>query len=207
MADLDKRVAQIDRAVEAATQRGRTRGAMALVQDQKGNRADLVRERQRQAEILAAMNQRMLARSQGGFTTCLVARIEANGMAAIASAGHPAPYIDGQELPLENGLPLGLIGASSYPETEFSLMLGARFTLITDGVVEAQNKGGELFGFERAAALSTRTAEEIAQAAQAFGQEDDITVLTLTLRPTPDKPIAICQEQASSPPLPESSVS
>lgn len=55
MADLDKRVAQIDRAVEAATQRGRIRGTMALVQDQKGNRADLVRERQRQAEILAAI--------------------------------------------------------------------------------------------------------------------------------------------------------
>jgi hypothetical protein len=55
VADLDKRVAQIDRAVEAATQRGPTRGAMALVQDQKGNRAGLVRERQRQAEILAAM--------------------------------------------------------------------------------------------------------------------------------------------------------
>ena len=151
-------------------------------------------------EILAAMNQRMLARSQGGFTTCLVARIEANGMAAIASAGHPAPYINGHELPLENGLPLGLNGASSYPESEVTLMPGTRVTLITDGVVEAQNKGGELFGFERAAAMSTKTAEEIARAAQAFGQEDDITVLTLTQRPISDRATAQLQVQALSAP-------
>jgi serine phosphatase RsbU (regulator of sigma subunit) len=52
--------------------------------------------------------------------------------------------------------------------------------LMTDGVVEARNATGELFGFERTAALSTESAEKIAQAAQDFGQEDDITVLTLT---------------------------
>lgn len=152
-------------------------------------------------EILAAMNQRMLARSQGGFTTCLVVRIEPNGMGAIANAGHPAPYINGHELPLENGLPLGLNGDSSYPESEISLMPGTTFTLITDGVVEAQNKGGELFGFERAAAMSTKTAEEIASAAQAFGQEDDITVLTLTRPLLADGAIAQLHLQVQSPPL------
>jgi hypothetical protein len=52
-------------------------------------------------------------------------------------------------------------------------------TLITDGVVEARNEAGELFGFERTAQFSSNTAEAIAQAAQAFGQEDDITVLTV----------------------------
>jgi hypothetical protein len=38
-----------------------------------------------------------------------------------------------------------------------------------------------LFGFERAAALSAQPAEVIAQTAQQFGQDDDITVLTVTL--------------------------
>jgi serine phosphatase RsbU (regulator of sigma subunit) len=52
-------------------------------------------------------------------------------------------------------------------------------TLLTDGVVEARNQDGELFGFERTAALSSDSAEAIAQRAQAFGQDDDITVLTV----------------------------
>jgi serine phosphatase RsbU (regulator of sigma subunit) len=51
--------------------------------------------------------------------------------------------------------------------------------LLTDGVVEARDKSGALYGFERAAALSIQTPEAIACAAQAFGQEDDITVLSL----------------------------
>jgi serine phosphatase RsbU (regulator of sigma subunit) len=52
-------------------------------------------------------------------------------------------------------------------------------TLLTDGVVEARSTAGELFGFERTATLSSNSAEAIAQRAQAFGQDDDITVLTL----------------------------
>jgi serine phosphatase RsbU (regulator of sigma subunit) len=55
---------------------------------------------------------------------------------------------------------------------------------MTDGVVEATHlTTGELFGFDRTAAISTQSAEQIAAAAQAFGQEDDITVLTLTFAP------------------------
>jgi serine phosphatase RsbU (regulator of sigma subunit) len=50
-------------------------------------------------------------------------------------------------------------------------------------VVEAQNKEGELFGFERACAISGQTAQQIADAAQRFGQEDDITILTLSFAP------------------------
>ena len=44
------------------------------------------------AEILSAMNQRMMARSHGGFTTCLVLRIESSGAVTVANAGHLAPY-------------------------------------------------------------------------------------------------------------------
>jgi serine phosphatase RsbU (regulator of sigma subunit) len=68
-------------------------------------------------EILAAMNQRMLGRSQGGFTTCLALRVDADGTVTIANAGHIAPYLAGCEVATENGLPLGLSAATEYAET------------------------------------------------------------------------------------------
>jgi sigma-B regulation protein RsbU (phosphoserine phosphatase) len=134
-------------------------------------------------EILAAMNHRMLTRSHGGFTTCLVLRADADGKLTVANAGHIAPYLAGKELDLENGLPLGLSAETTYAESTFQLRAGQQLTLLTDGVVEARDKSGALFGFERAAALSIQPAEAIAQTAQAFGQDDDITALTLTLAP------------------------
>jgi serine phosphatase RsbU (regulator of sigma subunit) len=51
--------------------------------------------------------------------------------------------------------------------------------LLSDGVVEARHKSGELFGFERVHNLSNQTAFYIADAAKTFGQEDDITVVTV----------------------------
>jgi hypothetical protein len=130
-------------------------------------------------EILAAMNQRMLARSHGGFTTCLVLRADPNGTLTIANAGHIAPYLAGKELQLKNGLPLGISADTIYSESDFPLSPEQQLTFLTDGVVEARDKFGALFGFERSASLSTQPAEAIAVAAQAFGQDDDITVLTL----------------------------
>jgi len=59
-------------------------------------------------------------------------------------------------------------------------------TLVTDGVVEARAASGELFGFERTAAIAAHPAESISRTAQDFGQDDDITVLTLT-RPAAGK--------------------
>ncbi|HWE85640.1 MAG TPA: PP2C family protein-serine/threonine phosphatase [Terracidiphilus sp.] len=135
---------------------------------------------QRPGEILTAMNQRMLTRSHGGFTTCLVLRADADGTLTIANAGHIAPYVDGEELQLENGLPLGISADTIYTESTFQLSPGKQLTLLTDGVIEARDKTGALFGFERSASLSTRGVEAIAQAAQAFGQDDDITVLSVT---------------------------
>jgi hypothetical protein len=130
-------------------------------------------------EILRAMNQRMLARTQGGFTTCLVVRADPDGKLTAANAGHLAPYCGGEELKIENGLPLGLSADTEYAEVTFQLAPGAQLTLLTDGVVEARAAGGELFGFERSRELSTATAQHIAEIAHRFGQEDDITVLTL----------------------------
>ena len=50
---------------------------------------------------------------------------------------------------------------------------------LSDGVVEAQNSEGELFGFERTQQVSNEPARYIAQTAKHFGQTDDITVVSL----------------------------
>ena len=71
-------------------------------------------------EILAAMNQRMIGRSHGGFTTCLVLRADPDGTLTIANAGHIAPYLAGKELKLENGLPLGLAAETAYSESRLN---------------------------------------------------------------------------------------
>lgn len=142
---------------------------------------------QNPSEILSAMNQRMLARSNGGFTTCLVLHIDSNGALTVANAGHIPPYVDGEELHIENGLPLGLAANSDYLDTSVQLSLGSRLTLMTDGVAEARNRNGELFGFDRARELSTQSATEIAEGAKAFGQEDDITVVCIERIPVAEK--------------------
>ena len=136
---------------------------------------------QKPNEILSAMNRRMLTRSQGGFTTCLMMRLDVDGTVTAANAGHIAPYLAGREVEMENGLPLGLEEAAEYRETTIRMHQEDRLTLLTDGVVEARNEQGELLGFERTRELSTQPAQDVAKAAQSFGQEDDITVLTLCM--------------------------
>jgi serine phosphatase RsbU (regulator of sigma subunit) len=131
-------------------------------------------------EIVTAMNFRMVGRMQGGFTTCLVLRLEANGALTAANAGHLSPYCDGKEMTVEAGLPLGLSAEAEYPETHFHLGMAQQLTVLTDGIVEARSRNGDLFGFDRTAAMAAQPAASIAQAAQEFGQDDDITVLTLT---------------------------
>jgi hypothetical protein len=135
---------------------------------------------QQPAEILAALNNRMVGRSKGGFTTCLVLRADPDGTVTVANAGHIAPYVQGQEVGIDNGLPLGLSPEVTYPETTFKIVSGEQITMVTDGVVEARNLNGELFGFDRTAGISLESADTIVRTAQRFGQDDDITALTVT---------------------------
>lgn len=137
---------------------------------------------QEPAEILRGLNRRLIGRTQGGFATCVVLRIEANGNAAIATAGHFAPFRDGKELPLDGALPLGIVPDAEYDEIVFRLHENETLTFYTDGIVEARNTQGQLFGFDRVRELSRNgsSAVQITEAASHFGQEDDITVLTLT---------------------------
>ena len=127
-------------------------------------------------EVLARLNRSLADRCSGGFVTCCCARFDRNGSACLANAGNLAPYVDRREVELESGLPLGLMHEVEYEE---SVIQGDCFTFVSDGVVEAANERGELFGFDRTREISGKPAQEIADAAKAWGQNDDITVVTV----------------------------
>ena len=129
------------------------------------------------AKILQSLN-RVLAGSDS-FTTCQAAWFGANGELVLANAGHLPPYLNSQEVTLPGGLPLGVLPENDYDEVRLYLHPGDRILLMSDGVVEARQPSGELFGFDRVHNLSNQSAFYIADAAKAFGQEDDITVLTV----------------------------
>ena len=111
-----------------------------------------------------------------GFTTCCCALFPSHGPSRVANAGHPAPYADGREVALPGALPLGVDPDATYDEYDLP---GEWVTLVSDGVIEAASAQGEFFGFERTEALSGRSAGELAEAARAWGQNDDITVVTV----------------------------
>jgi hypothetical protein len=131
------------------------------------------------AEILSNLNDRLLGRAGGGFSTATAAHISAEGSVSLANAGHLSPYLDGEEIAIPGALPLGVVPDAKYETITFNLPPGSRLTFYSDGVVEAQNQKGELFGFERSRELSTQPASVIAKSAECFGQQDDITVVTI----------------------------
>jgi hypothetical protein len=150
------------------------------------------------AELLAELNQRLWGRMQGGFTTCLALFLGPDGHCTVASAGHPAPFLNDRELDLPGALPLGLTADASYRETAFDLREGDHFSLYTDGLLEARSPSGELFSFARVDALfATRpNAAQATEAAVSFGQDDDITVLTLTRLGTGERSTTVLSSPA-----------
>ena len=131
------------------------------------------------AEVLEYLN-RVLYGQVSGFVTCCATLIAADGAMTHANAGNPAPYRNGKEMAVEPGLPLGMLAEPHYAETRTQIAAGDRLTFVSDGVVEATNAQGELYGFERTREVSNQPANKIAEAATQFGQEDDITVLSIT---------------------------
>lgn len=144
--------------------------------------------------LLQGMDRHLHKRMEGGFATCVCARITRDGTITLANAGHLPPYLNGEELDVPTGLPLGILPDLSYQERTFHVPPGGRLVFLTDGVVEARNRKGELYGFEKTQALVHRPSEEIAQTAQRFGQEDDITVISLVREAHPSAPAERVQE-------------
>jgi hypothetical protein len=134
------------------------------------------------AEILAGLNRRLFGRLQNGFATAVALRLDGDGSCTIACAGHPAPFVNDEELTIPGTLPLGVLPKAVFEETRLQLSERDQLALYTDGLLEARAQNGDLYSFGRLKTLfATRpTAEQAAQAAVNFGQDDDITVLTLT---------------------------
>ncbi|HEX3471780.1 MAG TPA: GAF domain-containing SpoIIE family protein phosphatase [Silvibacterium sp.] len=132
-------------------------------------------------DILSSLNNVLIAQGQLGFTTACCVRIALSGEYTLANAGHVSPYLSGRELRTPPALPLGLIPDQVYGLVRGKLAPSERLVLLSDGVLEARAPDGELYGFERLSGLTLQPAQKIADIAQRFGQEDDITVLTLNL--------------------------
>ena len=133
------------------------------------------------SHVLSALNRRLLGRG-GAQATCLALRIAMDGAVTLANLGHMPPYLNGEPLPMEGALPLGMIEDPEPSLMHFQLKRDDRLILISDGIAEATDAEGQLFGFERVHELlrTAHSAAEVADAAQSFGQEDDISVISVT---------------------------
>ena len=130
--------------------------------------------------MLHTLNARLIDRSEGHFATCLAMHIQPDGKLLLANAGHLPPYRNGVEIDVPGALPLGVVGDVDLSVVTLQLSPSDQLTLLSDGIVEAMNAKGELFGFERTRTVSRQSAQTIAAEARHFGQTDDITAVTVT---------------------------
>ncbi|HWA93675.1 MAG TPA: PP2C family protein-serine/threonine phosphatase [Terracidiphilus sp.] len=131
--------------------------------------------------LIQALNRRLIGRGEA-HATCLALRIAATGSVALANAGHLPPYLNGNPIAMEGALPLGSFEEAEFSVTHFQLQPNDRLVLVSDGLAEAMNPQGELFGFPRVQELVQTgiSASDLANAVQTFGQEDDISIIALT---------------------------
>jgi serine phosphatase RsbU (regulator of sigma subunit) len=129
------------------------------------------------------------------FVTCFYAILDPeSGTLRYANAGHDLPYLrrvggDAEEL-RARGMPLGLMPGMNYEQKEIVLEDGEAALFYSDGLVEAHDAQGEMFGFPKLRALIAEHGEEQALGdflleelytfvGEGWEQEDDITLLTL----------------------------
>ena len=131
--------------------------------------------------MLATLNRRLMGRGDAQ-ATCLALRIANDGSVTLSNAGHTAPYLNGEAIAMEGALPLGMIEGTESSVMYFQLKEGDRLMLMSDRIAEATDVDGHLFGFERVNELlrKAKSAAEVADSAQSFGQEDDISVISVT---------------------------
>jgi len=131
--------------------------------------------------VLEALNRRLIGR-KSAQATCLALRVAPNGDVTLANAGHLPPYLNGTPIAMEGALPLGMIEDAEFSVMHFHLNPNDKLVLISDGILEATDEHGHLFGFDRVQQLlqSQTPIATLAAAAQTFGQEDDISLISLT---------------------------
>ena len=147
-------------------------------------------------EVLEKVNGTLLSRIPPNmFITCFYAILDPErGNLTYANAGHDLPYVrrsdGGCEELRARGMPLGLMPGMAYEENEIVLEPKDNALLYSDGLVEAHDPKGEMFGFPRLRALVAKHGEEVSLGdllleelhsfvGEGWEQEDDITLLTL----------------------------
>src|SRR5215207_8055153 len=151
-------------------------------------------------EVLSRVNEVVLTRIPPNmFVTCFCAILDPkSGTLMYANAGHDLPYLwhggNCEEL-RARGMPLGLMPGMGYEEKEIILGAGEAVLFYSDGLVEAHNPRGEMFGFPRLRALVAEHGEDrslgnllleelYSFVGEGWEQEDDITLLTLRRSPS-----------------------
>ena len=146
-------------------------------------------------EVLLRVNEALRARIPASmFVTCFYGVLDPkSGIFAYANAGHDVPYVrrggDCEEL-RARGMPLGLMPGMSYEENEIVLDAGEAALFYSDGLVEAHDPNGEMFGFPRLRELVAEHGEQrllgdflleelYSFVGEGWEQEDDVTLLTL----------------------------
>jgi serine phosphatase RsbU (regulator of sigma subunit)/anti-sigma regulatory factor (Ser/Thr protein kinase) len=147
------------------------------------------------AEVLARANEILVPEMPSRmFVTCLYMILEPRtGRVVFANAGHNLPYVRtaGGVVELRaTGMPLGLLPGMDYPEHEAVIAPGESVLLYSDGLVEAHDTAGDMFGFPRlrelmatelpGSELLDHLLEELhGFVGRGWDQEDDITLVAL----------------------------
>src|ERR671912_265791 len=152
-------------------------------------------------EVLEGVNETLFARIPANmFVTCFYAILDPeSGSLSYANAGHDLPYLhrngNAEEL-RARGMPLGMMPGMGYEEKKIELDAGEGVLFYSDGLVEAHDPKGEMFGFPRLQALVSEHGEEesleealleelYSFVGEGWVQEDDITLLTLRRSASP----------------------
>src|SRR5918993_231470 len=147
------------------------------------------------SEVLEQVNETLVARIPANmFVTCFYCILDPKSASlSYANAGHDLPYLyrggESDEL-RARGMPLGLMPGMYYEEKEIVLEEGEAALFYSDGLVEAHDPKGEMFGFPRLRALVAEQGEDRSLGeflmeelytfvGDGWEQEDDITLLTL----------------------------
>jgi serine phosphatase RsbU (regulator of sigma subunit) len=155
------------------------------------------------AAIVSATGREIARENPEALFVTLVAGIldTASGEVELCNAGHDAPWRLGaggapERIGMEGGPPLCVLQDFAYGARRIRLAPGDTLCLVTDGVTEAMNSAGELYGSERFAAvirnigagdtahgLIERVRTDVAAFVGDAEPADDLTLLALRWTP------------------------
>lgn len=129
--------------------------------------------------LITRLNDFLYASAPGEFTSLAAASINSRGHVRFCLAGHLPPYLNGELLDLPGQLPLGVSRDHTYQVFDLTLTPSDRLTFLSDGIFEARNPAGELFGLDRTSQRLKTSAASLLRDVQHWGFNDDISLIEL----------------------------